>query len=111
MDGSPAGNLERPHPRAGIEIISQFGFDAGPTVRVNNVCGLYHENHIGGGQTGADRVALDFAIERGILHGGWCPKIRLVEGGLIDTRYHSATTRAEPRTEASDDCRPIRSRP
>ena len=86
MDGSPAGNLEGPHPRAAVEIISQFGFNAGPIVRVNNVCGLCHENHIGG-QTGADRVALDFAIERGILHGGWCPKGRLVEDGPIDTRY------------------------
>jgi hypothetical protein len=42
---------------------------------------------ISGGQTGADRAALDFAIERGILHGGWCPKGRLVEDGLIDTGY------------------------
>ena len=26
------------------------------------------------GQTGADRAALDWAIENGIPHGGWCPR-------------------------------------
>jgi hypothetical protein len=31
------------------------------------------ESIISGGQTGADRAALDFAIEHGIPHGGWCP--------------------------------------
>jgi Circularly permutated YpsA SLOG family len=29
---------------------------------------------ISGGQTGADRAALDVAIERGMSWGGWCPK-------------------------------------
>lgn len=29
---------------------------------------------ISGGQTGADRAALDFAIARAIPYGGWCPK-------------------------------------
>ena len=29
---------------------------------------------ISGGQTGADRAALDVAIERGIPYGGWCPQ-------------------------------------
>jgi hypothetical protein len=32
---------------------------------------------VSGGQTGADRAALDWAIENGIPHGGWCPKGRL----------------------------------
>jgi hypothetical protein len=40
-----------------------------------------------GGQTGADRAALGFAIERGIPHGGWCPKGRLGEDGPIDLCY------------------------
>ena len=40
-----------------------------------------------GGQTGADRAALDFAIEHGIPHGGWCPKGRRAEDGPIDARY------------------------
>jgi hypothetical protein len=42
---------------------------------------------ISGGQTGADRAALDFAIERGIPHGGWCPRGRLAEDGVISSRY------------------------
>jgi hypothetical protein len=42
---------------------------------------------ISGGQTGADRAALDFAIECGIAHGGWCPRGRLAEDGAIPSRY------------------------
>ena len=42
---------------------------------------------VSGGQTGADRAALDFAKEHGIPHGGWCPKGRLAEDGPIDVRY------------------------
>lgn len=42
---------------------------------------------ISGGQTGADRAALDFAIEYGIPHGGWCPRWRLAEDGAISSRY------------------------
>jgi hypothetical protein len=42
---------------------------------------------ISGGQTGADRGALDAAIELGIEHGGWCPKERTAEDGRISERY------------------------
>jgi Circularly permutated YpsA SLOG family len=41
-----------------------------------------------GGQTGADRAALDWAIENKIPHGGWCPKGRRAEDGRISVRYH-----------------------
>ena len=47
---------------------------------------------VSGGQTGADRAALDFAIERGIPHGGWCPKGRRAEDGPIDARYRLKET-------------------
>jgi hypothetical protein len=43
---------------------------------------------ISGGQTGADQAALDFAIERGIPHGGWIPKGRLTEVGPLPEIYH-----------------------
>lgn len=43
---------------------------------------------ISGGQTGADRAALDAAIACGVPHGGWCPKGRLAEDGQIPERYH-----------------------
>lgn len=42
---------------------------------------------VSGGQTGADRAALDFAIENGIPHGGWCPKGRKSEDGIIPACY------------------------
>jgi len=47
---------------------------------------------VSGGQTGADRAALDWAIARGIPHGGWCPKGRLAEDGAIPARYHLTET-------------------
>lgn len=42
---------------------------------------------VSGGQTGADRAALDAAIEHGVAHGGWCPRGRLAEDGRIADRY------------------------
>ena len=42
---------------------------------------------ISGGQTGADRAALDWAIENGVGHGGWCPKGRKAEDGILDAKY------------------------
>ncbi|HYG35039.1 MAG TPA: putative molybdenum carrier protein [Clostridia bacterium] len=47
---------------------------------------------ISGGQTGADRAALDWAIEHGIPHGGWCPQGRKAEDGMIDARYQLKET-------------------
>jgi hypothetical protein len=38
---------------------------------------------ISGGQTGADRAALEFAIKHNIPHGGWVPKGRKAENGRI----------------------------
>ena len=43
---------------------------------------------ISGGQTGADRAGLDFAIEKGLEHGGYVPKGRKAEDGRIDDRYN-----------------------
>lgn len=42
---------------------------------------------VSGGQTGADRAALDFAIEYGIAHGGWVPEGRKAEDGPVPIRY------------------------
>jgi hypothetical protein len=42
---------------------------------------------VSGGQTGADRVALDWALARGVECGGWCPKGRKAEDGPIDPKY------------------------
>ena len=42
---------------------------------------------LSGGQTGADRAALDFAIKHHIPHGGWVPKGRKTEDGTLDQKY------------------------
>ena len=42
---------------------------------------------ISGGETGADRGALDAAIQLGIPHGGWVPSGRLAEDGPISDIY------------------------
>lgn len=42
---------------------------------------------ISGGQTGADRAALDWAISHELEHGGWCPEGRLAEDGVIPMHF------------------------
>ncbi len=45
------------------------------------------EHIVSGGQTGADRAALDFAIAHGYTHGGWAPRGREAEDGPIPLKY------------------------
>ena len=47
---------------------------------------------VSGGQTGADRAALDFAILSTIPHGGWCPRGRVAEDGAIPASYRLKET-------------------
>jgi len=42
---------------------------------------------ISGGQTGADQAALDAAIDLGIPHGGWIPRNRITENGILPMKY------------------------
>ena len=42
---------------------------------------------ISGGQPGVDRAALDAAISLGFKHGGFCPKGRMAEDGIIPVEY------------------------
>lgn len=42
---------------------------------------------ISGGQTGVDRAALDFALQVGMVCGGWVPKGRMAENGVIPNTY------------------------
>ena len=42
---------------------------------------------ISGGQTGVDRAALDVALKYKIECGGWCPKGRIAEDGIIPKHY------------------------
>jgi hypothetical protein len=59
---------------------------------------------VSGGQTGADRGALDAATQLGLAHGGWCPRGRKAEDGVIPERYelceHASTSYAA-RTDAN----------
>lgn len=57
---------------------------------------------ISGGQTGADRAALDWAIKRGIPHGGWCPKGRRAEDGVIDQRYQLVETPSDDYSQRTE---------
>jgi len=45
------------------------------------------EKIISGGQTGVDRAALDAAMAAGLACGGWCPRDRRAEDGVIPRRY------------------------
>jgi hypothetical protein len=48
---------------------------------------VFLEKIVSGGQTGVDRAALDFGLDNKIEVGGWCPKGRNAEDGVIDSRY------------------------
>lgn len=50
---------------------------------------------VSGGQSGVDRAALDQAAASGIPLGGWCPKGRLSEEGVIPDRYPLTETPSE----------------
>jgi predicted Rossmann-fold nucleotide-binding protein len=64
---------------------------------------------ISGGQTGADRAALDAAIARDVPCGGWCPRDRRAEDGeipkcypLVETASRNYAVRTERNIEDSD---------
>ena len=50
---------------------------------------------ISGGQTGADRASLDWAIKHSVPHGGWCPKGRRADDGALDAKYQLKETPSE----------------
>ena len=68
---------------------------------------------VSGGQTGADRGALDAAIEAGIEYGGWVPKGRLDENGEIPAVYAHLTETDDDTfdTRARDGMSGTRTRP
>jgi hypothetical protein len=47
---------------------------------------------VSGGQTGADRAGLDWAISSGVRHGGWCPPGRKTENGVLPEVYQLKET-------------------
>jgi len=57
---------------------------------------------ISGGQTGADRAALDFAIKNNIPHGGWMPKGRKTEEGPLPGCYNLQEMATESYTHRTE---------
>jgi len=49
---------------------------------------------ISGGQTGADRGGLDAALDSAVPYGGWCPKGRISEDGVIPAHYNLVETKS-----------------
>jgi hypothetical protein len=47
---------------------------------------------VAGGQTGVDRAALEWALANGVPHGGWCPKGRKAEDGIIPPQFQLRET-------------------
>lgn len=60
------------------------------------------ERIVSGGQSGADRAALDVALELGLATGGWCPQGRRAEDGPIDERYDLVETPSPDYLERTD---------
>src|SRR5687768_672118 len=97
--GCGPGSLRRPSappgpPRGCRAPSPALHRTAGPSTRGRGVMKL-----ISGGQTGADRAALDVALELGIDHGGWVPKGRSAEDGPLPGRYRVRETPSEDRAE------------
>ncbi len=57
---------------------------------------------ISGGQTGADRAALDWAITHSIPHGGWCPQGRVTPDGPLDGKYQLRETPSDEHAERTE---------
>lgn len=57
---------------------------------------------ISGGQTGAERAALDWAIAHCLPHGGWCPKGRGARDGPLPSYYKLRETPTNSLVEKMD---------
>ena len=57
---------------------------------------------ISGGQTGVDRAALDVALALKIPQGGWCPKGRLSEDGIIPQHHQLQETPSSKYSERTE---------
>lgn len=80
----------------------EFGVGDASHKYLRSVLDLHCITIISGGQTGADRAALDFAIEHGIRHGGWCPRGRLAEDGPIPPCYALCETPARKYSQRTE---------
>lgn len=60
---------------------------------------------VSGGQTGVDRAGLEAAMALGLPYGGWIPKGRLAEDGIVPLKYvgmqENASSNYAVRTKAN----------
>ena len=47
---------------------------------------------VSGGQTGVDRAVLEWAVASQVPHGGWCPRDRKAEDGVIPLKFNLTET-------------------
>ena len=80
MAGRRAARTVGPWDRGTVETYRRTGITAilvpMPEIRI-----------VSGGQTGVDRAALDTARALGLTLGGWCPRGRPAEDGVIPATY------------------------
>ena len=57
---------------------------------------------VSGGQTGVDRAALDLARELHLPCGGWCPRGRRAEDGVVPARYRLRETPSTAYTQRTE---------
>lgn len=57
---------------------------------------------VSGGQTGVDRAALDTALKLGIAHGGWIPRGRRTESGILPAKYRLQETQSSSYSERTE---------
>ena len=70
-----------------MEILRDGRWVSVPSFRDLHSASRFCAHIVSGGQTGADRGALDFAMAHGYTHGGWAPSGRLAEDGPIPLKY------------------------
>lgn len=71
-------------------------------ISINGMVLIMIEKIISGGQTGADRAALDAAISWKIPHGGWVPRGRLTENGRLPNKYKLRETPSKDYSERTE---------
>jgi hypothetical protein len=69
------------------EAKTEFSTIGGLIITRPFVSGAKDSEIVSGGQTDADRAALDWALAHGVECGGWCPKGRKAEDGPIHPKY------------------------
>jgi hypothetical protein len=68
-------------------------------MNISSFSGFIVERIISGGQTGVDRAALDVCLKLNVAHGGWCPRGRRAEDGVIAACYQLVETKSDDYSE------------